>query len=71
MEVEDHWVWTLHPSSCYTISSAYKNLSQVDFVNNQANSQCLCLKSVPLKVSIFFGRLLLNHIATKENLARR
>lgn len=45
-------------------------MSEVDIINNQANSQILSLKVVPLKVTIFGWRLFMNHITTKDNLVR-
>ena len=53
------------------VSSAYKYLSEVDVINNQANSKFLCLKTVPLKIFIFVWRLILNRISAKDNLVRR
>lgn len=71
VEVEDRCVWNLHPYLCYTINNAYKNLTEVDNINHQANSQILWLKIVPLNISIFVWRLLLNRILTNNNLAMR
>lgn len=34
VDVEDRWIWNLHPSSCYTVNNAYKHLSEFDVKNN-------------------------------------
>lgn len=70
MGVEDRCILNSHPSSCYTVNDAYKNLSEVDDNNNQTNSQILWLKIVPLKISIFIWRLFLNRNPTKDNFGR-
>lgn len=62
VEVEGRWVWTSHSSSCYTVSSAYKYMSEVNAIKNQANSQFLGLKNLSLMVIIFGWRLFLNRI---------
>lgn len=36
VDVEDPWLWNLHPSSYYTVIDAYNNLFEVDN-NNQSN----------------------------------
>jgi hypothetical protein len=69
----DRWIWTLHDSSCYTVSSAYYFLTymEVDGQHQHNNYRFLWLKAVPLKVLIFACRLFLNRIPTRDKLFHR
>jgi len=65
----DRWIWMLHDSNCYTISSAYYFLTDLDLDTHQQhnnNYRFLWLKAVPLKVLIFAWRLFLNRIPTRD-----
>ena len=73
LEVEwsDRWIWSLHISNCYTVSSVYSYLTETD--NSQVhsnNNKFMWLKAVPLKVSTFVWRLFLNRIPTRDKLAQ-
>jgi len=60
--VDDQWVWKLHSSQCYMVSSAYNNLTAVEDNNYVVINQAMWLKAVPLKMSLFVWFLLLNHV---------
>ena len=50
----DRWIWSLHTSNCYTVSSTYSYLTKSDIDQQEINNNnFLWLKAVPLKVSIF------------------
>jgi len=63
-------VWKLHSSNCYTVSSAYNNFTVVDKDNSMSFTLMVWIKVVPLKISIFAWRLILNGISTEDNLIR-
>jgi len=65
------WVWRLHSSQRYTVKSAYNNLTAANVDLNVDGNHVMWLKVIPLKVNIFISCLLLNRIATKNNLFRR
>jgi len=67
---EDRWIWQLHLSKMYSVSTTYQFLSAVRDVPI-GNYDILWYKVVPLKVNIFVSQLLLNRIPTKNNLFRR
>jgi len=67
----DHWIWQLHSSHCYSISSAYNKLTEVDINQHQNPYQFVRVKVVPLKVSIFAWMLWRNRVPTKDNLMHR
>jgi len=70
----DRWIWMLHDSNCYTVSSAYYFLTDIELDSNQqpnGNFRFLWLKAVPLKVLIFAWRLFLNRIPTRDKLFQR
>ena len=67
----DQWIWHLHSSHCYSVSSAYNNLTNVDINQHQNPHQFVQLKVVPLKVTIFAWRLLHNIVLTRDNLLHR
>jgi hypothetical protein len=67
-EVWDQWVWKLHSSQCYTVDSAYNNLTKVEDNTYLDNNHVLWLKTVPLEINIFVWCLLLNRVPTKDNL---
>ena len=70
----DSWIWTLHDSNCYSVSSAYYFLTdmEVDGQHQHHNNyRFLWLKAVPLKVLIFAWRLFLNWILTRDKLFHR
>jgi len=55
----------------YMVKSAYNNLTAADVEFNVDGNHVLWLKVIPLKVNIFILRVLLNWIATIDNLFRR
>jgi len=68
----DRWIWSLHTSNCYTVSSAYSFLTETNIRQEQINNNIFTwLKAVPLKVSIFVWRLFLNRIPTRDKLFQR
>jgi len=66
--VPDRWVWRLHSSQRYKIKSAYSNLTAAEVDFNVDDNHVLWIKAIPLKVNIFIWHVLLNRIATKDNL---
>ena len=64
-------MWQLHLFKCYSVSTAYHFLASINHDIQTVNSDVLWHKVVPLKVNLFFWRLLLNHIPTKDNLLWR
>jgi len=58
--VKDIWVWKLHSFHCYAVGIAYNNLIAVE-----DNIYLTNTKVVPLKISIFVRRLILNRVSTK------
>jgi len=61
----------LHDSKCYTVSSVYYFLTDMELDRHQqinSNYRFLWLKAVPLKVLIFVWRLFLNRIPTRDKL---
>jgi hypothetical protein len=67
----NHWVWHLHSSHCYFVSSAYKKLTEVESNEHQNSHKFVWLKVVPIKVSIFAWRLFRNRVPTRDNLLHR
>jgi hypothetical protein len=72
----DKWIWKLHAINCYTVSSAYCFLTELEHdrhqqLNNNNNNNFLWLKAVPLKVLIFAWRLFLDRIPTRDKLFQR
>lgn len=51
-ENDDWWVWELHSSQRYTVSSAYQYLTSVEGNILGDNYRCWS-KAVPLKINIF------------------
>jgi len=49
----DHWVWQLHFSMCYFVSSACNKLTKMDINDHHIDYNFVCLKEVSFKVSIF------------------
>ena len=66
---EDKWMWTMDPSSIYTVQSAYNSLIAQVHVDNVA-APPIWHKDVPLKVVLFAWRLFRDHLPTKDNLNR-
>lgn len=71
VDCADRWVWTLHASNFYIVSSAYSFLTKADNDHNQHYNKFMWLKAVPLKVLIFDWRLFLNRFSTRDNLFHR
>jgi hypothetical protein len=69
----DKWIWKLHTSNCYVVSSAYHFLTETEHDRYQQhnNNNFLWLKAVPLKVLIFAWRLFLNRIPTIDKIFQR
>jgi len=67
----DQWIWHLHSSHCYFVSSAYNKLTDVDNNVHQNSYKFVWVKVVPLKVSIFTWRLFRNRVSTRGNLLHR
>ena len=65
------WSMDLAFARCYSVSSAYNNLTDVDIIQHQNPHQFVWLKVVPPKVSIFSWRLLCNIVLTRDNLLQR
>jgi len=64
----DKWIWKLHATNYYTVSSAYCFLTELEHDRHQQlnNNNFLWLKVVPLKVLIFAWRLFLDRIPTRD-----
>ena len=69
----DKWILKLHATNCYTVSSAYYFLTELEHNRHQQhnNNNFLWLKAVPLKVLIFVWRLFLDRIPTRNKLFQR
>jgi len=65
------WIWKLHASSRYNVTSVYNSLTSRNqpLENNQPKT--IWHKEVHLKVNIFTQRLLCNRFPTTNNLIRR
>ena len=64
----DRWIWHLHSSQCYSVSSAYNKLSKMGINQYHNSHNFVWLKVNPLKVSIFAWKLLRNRVPTRNNL---
>jgi hypothetical protein len=71
VHVIDRWIWQLHASSKYNVSSVYNYLTSTDQSLINDHSTVFWHKKVPLKVNIFAWRLLRNPLPATDNLIRR
>ncbi|GKU89268.1 hypothetical protein SLEP1_g3431 [Rubroshorea leprosula] len=67
----DSWSWIHSADGVYSAKKAYDFLSPKCSILDEKWSRVLWGKYVPSKLSIFGWRLLLNRLATKDNLCRR
>jgi hypothetical protein len=65
------WLWQLHVSKNYDVSSAYNYLMSSDNTSPTDNNVSIWNKEVPLKVSLFAWCLMRNWSPTTVNLNRR
>ena len=66
----DRWIWHLHASSKYTVTSAYNHLLTPTSNNLAIHTSEIWNKEVPLKISLFAWRLLRDRLPTTENLIK-
>ena len=68
----DRWIWHVHASSSYTVTSAYNHML-TSTSNNLAVTHITEIwnKEVPLKISLFAWRLLRDRLQTTDNLIKR
>jgi len=68
----DRWIWHLHASNSYKVTSAYNHLLTFTS-NNLAVTHMIKIwnKEVPLKISLYAWRLLRNRLPTTDNLIKR
>lgn len=69
--IQDSWSWEGDSSAVYSVSSAYKLLSQVGYVEHQHFFKALWDSKYPLKVIAFCWKASLNRIPTAINLHKR
>jgi len=55
-DVNDMWIWQLHASSKYNVTSAYNHLTSRDQPSNNDHSTIIWHKEIPLNVNIFAWR---------------
>jgi len=67
----DRWIWQLHASSKYNVTSVYNFLTSRDQPSNIDHNTIIWHKEVPLKVNIFALGLLRNCLPTTNNLIRQ
>ncbi|GLT79003.1 hypothetical protein SLA2020_505170 [Shorea laevis] len=67
----DKWKWVHNSNGDYTVKATYNFLSSIDVVLEKKWCKLIWGRYIPSKVSIFGWRLLLNRLATKENIFRR
>jgi len=68
----DRWIWHLHASNKYNVTSAYNHL--LSSTNNNLAADHITEiwnKEVPLKFSLFAWRLMHNRLPTTDNLVKR
>ncbi|RHN79618.1 putative reverse transcriptase zinc-binding domain-containing protein [Medicago truncatula] len=68
----DRWIWHLHASNNYNVTSAYNHLLTLISNNLSAtHTSEIWNKEVPLKISLFAWRLLRDRLPTTDNLIKR
>ncbi|GKV34384.1 hypothetical protein SLEP1_g42759 [Rubroshorea leprosula] len=68
---EDVWTWKHDPGGKYSVRTAYEFLSPEEHLLDTQYCRLIWCKLVPLKVSFFGWRLLLDWLPTKWNLQKR
>ena len=68
----DRWIWHLHASSSYNVTSAYNHMLTSTSNNLEVTHITeIWNKEVPLKTSLFAWRLLRDRLQTTDNLIKR
>ena len=70
VDKEDMWHWKLESSNAYTVRSAYKSMTQHQYIDTTVSTKVLWHKDIPLKVVLFAWSLFCDRLPTKDNLYR-